>query len=94
MFGYRHTHTDSACITSMSSSAYIHVRNNNIDFRYILHYCIVSKQRHAHAACHKSWSEFQMSYVEVFIVLNDIGDIVDQNYLIFLFIKYRWHHLT
>ena len=37
MFGYRHTHADSACITSMSSSAYIHLRNNNIDFRYILY---------------------------------------------------------
>jgi hypothetical protein len=43
-------------------------------------YCIASKQRHAHTACHKPWSEFQMSYVEVFFfALTDIGDIVDQN---------------
>jgi len=89
MFGYRHTHTDSACITSMWSSAYIHVRNNNIDFRYILYTVLfLNKDMHTQPVtshdlnfkCHMSRSVF---------VLNDIGDIVDQNYLIFLFIKYR-----
>ena len=89
MFGYRHTHTDSACVTIMSSSAYIHVRNNNIDFRYILYTVLfLIKDMHKQPVtsqvlnfkCHMSRSLF---------VLNDIGDIADQNYLIFLFVKYR-----
>ena len=41
MLGYRHKHTDSACITSMSSSAYsdflkrhLHLRNRLLDQGY------------------------------------------------------------
>ena len=66
MSGYRHTHTDSTCITSISPSAYIHVRNTNIDFRYILYTVyFLSKDMHK-----QPWSEFQMSYVEVIFCAN------------------------
>ena len=89
MFGYRHTHTDSAYITIMSSSAYIHVRNNTIDFRYILYTVLfLIKDMHKKPVTSHDLN-FKCHMSSSFFVLNDIGDIVDQNYLIFLFIKYR-----
>ena len=87
MYGYRHTHTDSACVTSMSSSAYIHIRNN--DFRYLLYTVLfLNKDMHTQPVTSHDLN-FKCHMSRFFFVLNDIGDIVDQDYLIFLFVKYR-----